>query len=265
MALATTMPSLAFILMLGMRHGLDPDHLAAIDGLTLRALPSRPRLAPWMGGLFALGHGVVVMLIVAAAALAAQRIALSPALFSWLEWLPPALLTLLAAMNARALLRSDAYPLASVRGRLLPGRWRGGGVLSGIGMGMAFALIFDTAVQAAAWGYAATAMGGMANALLVGLVFTLGMGATDLLDGWVTARVMRSGRQDLIAAFRRRLGWPIVAMCAAIAAYLVASKLQPALAMPEHWFAALGAAMLTGMGGLYAYTLYGMRRRGAAV
>jgi high-affinity nickel-transport protein len=45
---------LSFIAALGLRYGLDPDHLAAIDGL-LRFHPSR-----WNGLFFALGHGVLV-------------------------------------------------------------------------------------------------------------------------------------------------------------------------------------------------------------
>jgi High-affinity nickel-transport protein len=44
-------------LALGMRHGTDPDHLAAIDGLTR----IRPRTTN--GIYFALGHALVVMLL----------------------------------------------------------------------------------------------------------------------------------------------------------------------------------------------------------
>ena len=61
------LPTIELALLLGLRHGLAPDHLAAIDGLTMRA---QPPSAPWMGGLFALGHGLTVLLIVALADLA---------------------------------------------------------------------------------------------------------------------------------------------------------------------------------------------------
>ena len=257
---AETIPGLAVMLVLGMRHGLDPDHLAAIDGLTMRTLPRRPRWATWMGAMFALGHGLVVMLIVLTAALASERWQPPAALFDALEWLPPLLLLALAVLNGRALLRQDGTALVGLRGHLLP-RWMrfGAGPWSGFALGMLFAAVFDTALQAAAWGYAATALGGIGVALRVGLVFTVGMLLTDTFDGWVTSRVMRRGRAQLVAAFRRRLGWPVVVMCASMGLYLAASKVDPALELGELTYSALGGALLVLMLGLYLYTLVSLK------
>ncbi|MEG1327200.1 MAG: hypothetical protein RSD99_20050, partial [Janthinobacterium sp.] len=67
MSVEAGLPALALIFLLGMRHGLEPDHLAAVDGLTLRSQSVHARWAPWMGALFALGHGVTVLAIVAVA------------------------------------------------------------------------------------------------------------------------------------------------------------------------------------------------------
>ena len=53
------------VLLLGLRHGFDPDHLVAIDGMT-RSTSSR-----WCGLFFSLGHGVVVTLIGVGVAIAA--------------------------------------------------------------------------------------------------------------------------------------------------------------------------------------------------
>ena len=259
MSVEAGLPALALIFLLGMRHGLEPDHLAAVDGLTLRSQAAHPRWAPWMGALFALGHGITVLAIVAIAAVASRQLAPSERVFSWLEWLPIALLLLIAALNARSLL--SGAQLANVRGRLLP-RWLRGasGPFGALLVGMLFALVFDTALQAAAWGYAAVALGGMGPALLTGTVFAVGMGVTDTFDGWVTAKVMRTGKNDLVRAFRRRLGWPIVALCVAMAAGMAAGKLDSAWSLPESWMAALGAAMVLLMAALYGWTLYGLRR-----
>src|SRR5436305_14750030 len=50
-------PVLLMGVALGLRHGTDPDHLAAIDGLT-RLRPNRAN-----GVFFALGHGLTVILL----------------------------------------------------------------------------------------------------------------------------------------------------------------------------------------------------------
>ena len=57
--------ALAFAL--GLRHGLDADHIAAIDGLTRFNSAARPRLARRAGVLFSLGHGGMVTTVAALA------------------------------------------------------------------------------------------------------------------------------------------------------------------------------------------------------
>ena len=52
-----SVPVLAFAL--GVRHGVDPDHLTAIDGL-IRVRPRRTN-----GLYFAIGHGLVVTALAA--------------------------------------------------------------------------------------------------------------------------------------------------------------------------------------------------------
>ena len=43
-----SLSGLGLMLALGLRHGLDPDHIAVIDGLTIHALDQRPGMAPWV-------------------------------------------------------------------------------------------------------------------------------------------------------------------------------------------------------------------------
>src|SRR5438445_12735093 len=57
----------ALVFVLGLKHGLDPDHLVAIDGFT-RSSRSR-----WCGLFFSLGHGIVVTLVALAVALVATE------------------------------------------------------------------------------------------------------------------------------------------------------------------------------------------------
>ena len=53
------------VFLLGLRHGMDPDHLATIDGLARYNGQNRPRVARWSGCFFSLGHGAIVTLVAA--------------------------------------------------------------------------------------------------------------------------------------------------------------------------------------------------------
>ena len=64
---------LTLVFVFGARHGLDPDHLATIDGLTRHNLLQAPGRARWCGSLFSLGHGSIVMLIALGVGLASSR------------------------------------------------------------------------------------------------------------------------------------------------------------------------------------------------
>jgi len=50
------------VLLFGLRHGIDHDHIAAITDIT-GSLSDTPRKAMWTGFLYALGHGVVVAVL----------------------------------------------------------------------------------------------------------------------------------------------------------------------------------------------------------
>jgi len=71
---------------LGMRHGLDADHLAAIDGLARFNSSRNPRLARWSGACFALGHGIVVITIAGTLSVLASRWQAPTALVSIGAW-----------------------------------------------------------------------------------------------------------------------------------------------------------------------------------
>ena len=63
-------PLIALAVALGLKHGMDADHLATIDGLTrFNTSEGRRRLARSCGFLFSLGHGIVVCIVAVAAEL----------------------------------------------------------------------------------------------------------------------------------------------------------------------------------------------------
>ena len=54
---------LGMVYTLGLKHGMDPDHLATIDGIPRTNASRNEQLARWSGFLFSAGHGGIVILL----------------------------------------------------------------------------------------------------------------------------------------------------------------------------------------------------------
>ena len=219
----------ALVFLLGLRHGFDPDHLVAIDGLT-RSSRSR-----WNGLFFSLGHGVVVTLVGLAVAIAATEWR-SPA------WLQPlgacisiSVLVVLGVANLVILFRTPGdrpVPLAGLRSRWFTRQLERTSHPAFIAsIGAAFALSFDTITHALAFSLTGAARAGWLFATLLGLVFTLGMVLVDALNGLWVARMRGS----------RLVSGAIAFLCLAIAAS-VAAELE--LAKPLLSFGGIGLLVL---------------------
>jgi len=233
------------MLLLGLRHGLDPDHIAVIDALTLRAATQERRYAPWTGTLFAVGHGMVVTLIATLVSLGLSQVSVPSRLTAVMEWLPVAMLVAVGVLNWRALRRATDYRPTGWLQKLMPRRlMETQSVLGVILVGAIFAAVFDTITQATAWGYVATRSGGAPAGLAAGLVFTLGMLITDTVDSRVLCRALRDVSPSVAIARRRRLGYFIVLMSFGVAAYSVMARLAPTLKASDGWLTAAGAAMV---------------------
>lgn len=218
---------LALFFLLGLRHGVEPDHIAAIDGLTLRALDRREPHAPWTGSYFALGHGLAVAALSLAVSLFAAAVELPPLVVLVTEWLPIVLLLLLGAWNLRALLAPGHYHPSSVRMRLIPTALRERtDIVSTIAIGLLFALVIDTVAHISAWSVFATHRGGWWVALLAGLLFSGGMLIGSTATSQLLCRVMRSGRTDASASrLRRGVGWFVVVLSFSVALFAIVEKL----------------------------------------
>lgn len=187
--------TLAFVL--GMRHGVDADHLAAIDVMTRFNAATRPALARLTGVWFSIGHGAVVLLV-AFAVSAATHAWQAPA---WLApfgaWVSIGILMTLGVANLLAVRQTPAESpvrLAGWRSTLYGKFLEASGATPIMGVGTLFALSFDTISQAALMGATGTAaMGPLAVGLLAG-AFVIGMVVTDGLDGWFVARLMDRSR-----------------------------------------------------------------------
>jgi high-affinity nickel-transport protein len=235
----TAMAGLVFAL--GARHGFDPDHLVAIDGLT-RSSRSR-----WCGLFFSLGHGAAVTLIGVAVALAAAEWRAPP----WLEQagagISVGVLLLLGIANLRALVRTptgNRVALIGVRGRWLTDRLTGTSHPAVIAvLGAAFAVSFDTVSHALAFSLTGATLAGALFAALLGLVFTLGMVMIDTLNGLWVARMM-AGADRRAARASRWMSAAVALLCFGIAFGAAFKQAVPPPALSAASLAAIAAVWL---------------------
>jgi high-affinity nickel-transport protein len=179
---ALALASLVFLF--GVRHGFDPDHLVAIDGLTRSA-------GRWCGLFFSLGHGLAVTLIgIVVALLAAEWQA--PA---WLEQTGLAVsigfLIVLGIANLVSFSRSGR-PVGLRSGWWADRLAKASHPMIIAAIGAAFALSFDTISHALLFSLTGAGMAGWAFAGFLGLLFTAGMALTDTLNGLWVARLAAS-------------------------------------------------------------------------
>ncbi len=189
------------VFLFGVRHGFDPDHLVAIDGLARSG-------GRWCGLFFSLGHGLVVTLLGIIVAIAAADWQ-AP---SWLEeagvCISVGVLAALGLANLLAFSRGDRP--VGIRSRWWADRLANAShpaIIAAIGA--AFAVSFDTISHALFFSITGASMAGWAFAGVLGVLFTLGMALTDTLNGWWVAR--------MAAATSRYISAAIAALCLVLA------------------------------------------------
>jgi len=219
---------------LGMKHGFDADHLATIDGLTRYNGRHNPGLARYCGTFFSLGHGAVVIAI----ALGVSAIAGQWQVPGWFGTLGAlisiAFLLALGSVNLAAVLRAEPHQMVQpvgLKGRLL-GRLRQVSHPALVAMvGALFALSFDTLSQAAFFALTATQFGGWQHALLLAVLFMLGMLLTDGINGlWIARLIARADQVALVAS--RVMGLVVSGVSLLVAAFGAAKLLSPTV---EAW------------------------------
>lgn len=229
----TMFPLIALAIVLGLKHGMDADHLATIDGLTrFNASAGRPRLARLCGFLFSLGHGAVVCVVAVTASLLFREAAVPAWLDSVGAWVSTFCLLSLGALNLYAVFSTPAHEMVSPLG--IKGRWLGrlnhAGHPAPVALvGALFALSFDTLSQAALFSAAAAHFGGAAYALALALCFTLGMMATDAANGlWISHLLRRADATARTAS--RIMGITVAGLSLGVAALGLSRRYLPGVA-----------------------------------
>jgi nickel/cobalt transporter (NiCoT) family protein len=214
------LPLCLTVLTLGLRHGLDADHLAAIDGMTRFNVSRQVAGARWCGALFSGGHGAVVILVATTIGAAAR----SRSVPGWVEnfgaWVSIAMLTALGIINLTSVLMTPAQEVVrsrGVRSRVLSHLMQTTHPIGIAAVGALFAVSLDTLSQALLFSATAARFGGWEHALILGCLFTIGMLLVDGINGaWVAAVLRRADRRARIAS--RAMGLLVAGLSFLVAA-----------------------------------------------
>ena len=211
---------------LGLRHGADPDHIAAIDNMTRNSYDRRPWLSRFCGTIFAGGHSVMVLSIAALVGLLGTHLGKYGATIETIgTWISIGVLVLIAVLNLRQLKAGGDGRIAGVKTRLLPRILREAtSPWVALPVGLLFGFGFETSSQILAYSVAFGVRAGVVGALLVGAMFCLGMICTDTLDSVLVHRLV-SDRVSLHAATMRVWIWSVTIVALVVAAYELAQVL----------------------------------------
>jgi high-affinity nickel-transport protein len=249
LAHANDWPTLcALVLLLGMKHGFDADHLATIDGLTRWNARRGSPLARWCGTLFSLGHGVVVVAIALGVSLAATTWQVP----GWVDGFGTAVsivfLLLLGVANLQAVLGAEPGAVVrpvGIKGRVFGSLTRGTQAWQVAAVGALFALSFDTLSQAALFAVLSSRYGGWAHALTLGGLFLLGMLIVDGINGLWISRLLRR-TDELARQASRVMSLAVAGVSLLVAGWACAQLLLPSLeAWGEGKELAFGAVVMT--------------------
>ena len=261
-------PLIVLAFVLGLKHGMDADHLATIDGLTrFNTSAGRIRLGRLCGFLFSLGHGIVVCIVAVSASIFFQHAAVP----SWMDdvgaWVSAFFLVLLGVLNLYAVFSTPSDEMVQMAG--VKGRWLGS--LKSAGhpvlitlVGALFALSFDTLSQAALFSVTAANFGGITCALLLAVCFMTGMMVTDAVNGLWISHLLR--RADASARIASRIMGMTVALLSLTVAGLGLSRwfLPDAAAWQEGRELLIGVAVIVVVAGSFLFARYTQSRAAAA-
>lgn len=207
---STSWPLMILIALgLGLRHGLDLDHIATIDAIT-RTARSQQLVSRMAGFLFSFGHGIVVTsisLVIGGGLLKAE-------VPEWLDglgaWISIFFLLVFGCLNLWNVFQHRHFDAPSgiksyITQKIMNKKYNPTMIMM---VGALFAFSFDTFSQIALFSISATLMSGWLFSGILGLCFTLGMMITDGFNGlFVSSIIQRADRSSLI--FSRILGFAI--------------------------------------------------------
>jgi nickel/cobalt transporter (NiCoT) family protein len=210
------------VFVLGLRHGLDADHLACIDGLSRYNWRMGSPIARWVGTLFSFGHGLVVAIVTIILCMFMKDFKFPYYFDTIVTWVSIISLFLVGTLNIFNLLRVKSantdFQLRGIMGKIIPriAKETTNPFLI-ILVGGIFALAADTVSQTAVWAFAAGNSGGYMP-IILGLTFMIGIMLTDTIDSLVAYRMINQSSK-MGQSGSRIMGWLIVVLAYGVAFY----------------------------------------------
>lgn len=226
-----TISLILLVFVLGLRHGLDADHLACIDGLTRYNWRLNRPIARWVGTLFSFGHGLTVTCIATILSLFMKHFYIPGFIDTLVTWISVVSLFGIGTLNAYNLLHIksasiESYQITGIKGKLLPRfAQETTNPFLVILIGGLFAIAADTVSQTSMWAIAAGNSGNYMP-FIMGIIFMLGMMLTDTIDSMLTFRIInQSNRLGQSASIF--MGWVIVFLAYGVSFYEVFTLFFP--------------------------------------
>jgi high-affinity nickel-transport protein len=243
--------TLGLLMALGFRHGMDPDHIAAVDGLTRMRYKANAYWSARLAGFqFACGHSLTILL--ATLIFYWQGIQLPQWLDAMGLWVSTVFLLWLAAANLRQCWAGHAH--SHVTGTFQSMIMQAMGPLAHpMGVGFAFAISFDSLAQAGLMAAKGHELGGLGVIVLLAFCFGLGMMLADTANGLVMHWLVR--RNDKLAKHAGRWMSGVIA-CMALLVVVVShgSQHMPALeTVWDDWGGWMGLGVTASLLGVYGW------------
>ena len=177
--------SIPTMIILGMRHGLDVDHITAIDNLV--RLHNAIKKSRWVGAGFSSGHMVSVLAEMVFIIYVIGSITSTNNIAFWGGVIGAVALAMIGAVNIYSMKKWGKTGSAILASKILNRTGVLGPVGSALVTGMVFGLGFDTATQISALTLSAVASAtmGVQTALVLAGFFALGMIPIDTFDSVV--------------------------------------------------------------------------------
>lgn len=257
---AFVLVSIPAMIILGLRHALDVDHITAIDNLV--RLHNAARKARWVGAGFSIGHMVSVLAEMILIIYVIGSVTGADVLSFWGGIIGAIALATIGAVNIYSMKKWGKTGFAILASKILARTGMLGPFGSSLVTGLVFGLGFDTATQISAITLSAVAFAtlGVQVALILAGFFAMGMIPVDTLD----SIMLRSAFSRIIdkKGFRYMSfalsGAALTVAAAASYEVLTGSDILPELTGP------ILAGVIIGSSFAYAFGM-SRRRRGSQV